>query len=62
MTYHTLLRTKLKSWKELEKQIEQLPTTKEMGDVFEQFVYVHFLIKRNLYQIAEVYMFKDIPL
>ncbi|MFH1825051.1 MAG: DEAD/DEAH box helicase family protein [Candidatus Firestonebacteria bacterium] len=62
MKFHPLLKSKIKSWNELEKHIEQLPNTKEMGNVFEQFVYVYFLIKHNLYQIAEHYMEKDIPL
>jgi len=61
MKYHPLLKSKIKSWKELESQIEQLPTTKEIGDVFEQFVFAYLLIRRNLYQIAEVYMYEDIP-
>ncbi len=61
MKYHAFLKNKLKNWRELELQIESLPTTKERGDVFEQFVYLYFLIKKNLYQISEVYPEKEIP-
>lgn len=62
MRFHPLLKSKINNWNELEKQIEKLPTAKEIGDVFEQFVYVYFIIKRNLYQISEHYMEKDILL
>ena len=62
MNFHPLLKEKISCWKELESQIEQLSTTKEIGDVFEQFVFAYLLIRRNLYQIAEVYMYEDIPL
>ena len=61
MTYHNLLKKRIKTWSELEKQIELLPTTKERGDVFEQFVYVYLSLNKNLYQIAEVYQYKNIP-
>lgn len=62
MIFHPLLKKKLCSWKELEKDIEALSTTKERGDVFEQFVYCYLLIKKNLYQISEHYMAVDIPI
>lgn len=62
MKYHPILKTKISCWKELETQISKLQTTKEMGDVFEQYVYGYLFIKQNLYQIAELYIFKDIPL
>jgi predicted helicase len=62
MKYHNFLKKKLSNWRELELQIESLPTTKERGDVFEQFVYLYLIIKKNLYQIAEVYPEKEIPL
>lgn len=62
MIFHPLLKRKISCWKELEEQISRLPTTKKMGDVFEQFVYGYLSIRQNLYQVAELYMFKDIPL
>ncbi|GAI80366.1 unnamed protein product, partial [marine sediment metagenome] len=36
MNYHALLKKEYKNWKELECEIEKLPTTKEKGDVFER--------------------------
>lgn len=62
MIFHPLLKSKINNWNELERQIERLTTTKERGDVFEQFVHVYFIIKHNLYQISEHYMEKEIPL
>lgn len=62
MKYHPLLQRKINSWKELEKDIEKLPTTKERGDVFEQFVYCYLFIKHNLYQMSAHYMAADIPI
>ena len=61
MKLHQLLKNKISSWRELEKQIEQLPTTKERGDVFEQFVFCYLGIKKNLYQIQCHYMAENIP-
>ncbi|MBT7402928.1 DEAD/DEAH box helicase family protein [Candidatus Woesearchaeota archaeon] len=62
MKYNKLLLSKIKTWKELEKQIEALPTTKQRGDAFEEFVFVYFNLHKTLYQISEVYMEKNIPL
>jgi predicted helicase len=62
MRVHDLLKNRIRSWKELERQIESLPTTKQRGDVFEQFVYVYFKLNDTLYQISEVYMEQNIPL
>ncbi len=62
MIIHPLLKKKYGSWKELEKEIEKLSTTKERGDVFEQFVYFYLLLKKSLYQISEHYMAADIPI
>jgi predicted helicase len=60
--YHKLLRNKTyNSFIELEKEISQLTTTKEKGDVFEQFVKLYFLLNKELYQIKEVYLFEEIP-
>ena len=62
MKVNKLLKEKIQSWKELEKQIELLPNTKQRGDVFEEFVFVYFNLNKTLYQISEIYMEKDIPL
>ena len=62
MSFHKFITQKIRSWQELEKNIESLPTTKERGEVFEQFVFLYLNLKKNLYQIAELYREKDIPL
>ncbi len=62
MKVNKLLKEKIQSWKELEKQIELLPNTKQRGDVFEEFVFVYFNLNKTLYQISEIYMGKNIPL
>ena len=59
--FSATLREKYSSWRELEKAIEKLPTTKEKGDAFEAFCYCFFKIKSLLYQVSEVFPSKEIP-
>lgn len=61
MKYHPLFKQKYSSWAELENQIGALPTTKERGNAFEDFVYAYFELHRTLYQITDLYRIKDIP-
>ena len=61
MKYNPLLKNRYTSFEELEHLIEGLPTTKQRGDVFEEFVFAYLKIKSNLYQIAEIYRSTDIP-
>ena len=61
MKYLDILKNKYNSWSELELEIEKLPTTKLMGDAFEQFCYLYFIIKCSQYQIKQIYPIKDIP-
>lgn len=61
MKYSDILKNKYNSWSELELEIEKLPTTKLMGDAFEQFCYLYFMIKCSQYQIKQIYPIKDIP-
>lgn len=61
MKYLEVLKKKYNSWRELEAEIEKLSTTKLMGDAFEQFCYLYFVIKSCQYQINQVYLIKDIP-
>lgn len=61
MKYYTLFKTKYESWSEIEKVIEALPTTYEKGEAFEQFVFAYLIIKKQLYQVKEIYRAKDIP-
>ena len=62
MAFHKIFSTKYDSWIALEKEIELLPTPNERGEVFEQFVYLYFLLHKDYYQISEIYREKDIPL
>lgn len=52
---------KYASWKEIEDGISNKIEEKERGDLFEEFVYTYFSIKKDFYQIENVYMFDDIP-
>ena len=52
---------KYSSWKEIEDGIRSKTEEKERGDLFEEFVYAYFSIKKDFYQIEKVYMSKDIP-
>lgn len=61
MKFHSLLKSHFTKWEDLEKEIEKLPTTKQRGDVFEEFIYCYLELKKNLYQIESHYMTKDIP-
>ena len=56
-----VLKAKYNNWKELERHIENLPTTKEIGDAFEQFTYAFFIIKSQQYLVDEIYMSQNIP-
>jgi len=60
-TYHELLKQQYNEFKDLEEKIEKLPTTTGKGEVFEQFVFAYLCIKKDLYQISNVYRAKDIP-
>lgn len=61
IVFMPVLKERVSSWKELESKIEMLPTTKEVGDAFEQFTYAYFIIRSQMYMIDELYMSSDIP-
>lgn len=62
MSYHQILESQVYSnYSELEEKIELLPTTKEKGDAFEDFIYLYFLLHKQKYQIDEVFKITDIP-
>lgn len=61
MKLNPLLKNRFASFSEVERLIESLATTKQKGDVFEDFVYAYLVIKRNLYQIDKIYKSIDIP-
>lgn len=61
MKYNKIFQTRYASWNEIEKVIESLPTSFEKGDCFEQFVFAYLNLKKQLYQVSEVYTSKNIP-
>ena len=61
MMYSEILKKKHKDWSGLEKEIEQLTTTYEKGEVFEQFIYAYLLLNSQFYQISELYRSTEIP-
>lgn len=61
MKYNDLFKRNYDNWSELELVIEALPTTYERGEAFEQFIYAYLNIKKQLYQIKEIYRANDIP-
>lgn len=60
MIYSNLLKKHYSDWPSLEKAIEALPTAKARGNVFEEFTFAYFTIKKQMYQIAEIYPSADI--
>ena len=62
MKFHSLLKSRFTKWEDLEKEIEKLPTTKQRGDVFEEFIFCYLELKKSLYQIESHYMAKDIQI
>ena len=56
MIYSNLLKKHYSDWPSLEKAIEALPTAKARGNVFEEFTFAYFTIKKQMYQIAEIYL------
>ena len=61
MKFSNIFQTKYSKWTALEKVIESLPITKQRGDAFEEFIFAYLNIKKQLYQVKEVYMSTDIP-
>lgn len=61
MIYSNLLKKHYSDWPSLEKAIEALPTAKARGNVFEEFTFAYFTIKKQMYQIAEIYPSADVP-
>lgn len=61
MIYSTTLKQRYDNWADLEKAIESLPIAKARGNVFEEFTFAYFMLKSQMYQIAEIYTSSDIP-
>ena len=56
-----VLRKRYHSWDQLEAQINALPTTKQKGDAFEQFMYCFIKIFSVRFDTKDVYLTKDAP-
>ncbi len=61
MKFDRIFENTFQNWDELEAKIEELPTAKAKGDVFEQFAYAYFIFFKAKYQIKELFMWQDIP-
>lgn len=61
MTFHNLLTESYEKFSELEKEIAEVDSRKERGDVFEDFVYLFFDLQKDYFQIEEVYQEENIP-
>jgi len=61
MKYNELLKEKYQNWSQLENKIENLPTSYEKGEVFEQFIFAYLSLNKQLYQIDEIFRASDIP-
>lgn len=48
MIYSNLLKKHYSDWPSLEKAIEALPTAKARGNVFEEFTFAYFTIKKQI--------------
>jgi len=59
--YNDLLKEKFSNWSELEKKIEKLPTAPLRGEVFEQFIFAYLTLKKQFYQLSEIYRSREIP-
>lgn len=61
MHLNSIYKKRYSNWEEIEKVIEQMGTTKEKGDAFEQFAFAYFTYLKDIYQIKDLYMGTDIP-
>lgn len=61
MRYNNIPKDRFHSWKDLEESISSLPTTKAIGQAFEEFVYAYLTLHSQKYQISELYLSHDIP-
>lgn len=59
--YNDLLKERFSNWNELEKRIESLPSASLRGEVFEQFILAYLSLKKQFYQLSEVYRSREIP-
>jgi DNA segregation ATPase FtsK/SpoIIIE-like protein len=59
--YNDLLKEKFSNWNDLEKKIEHLPTSQLKGEVFEEFIFAYLSLKKQFYQLKDVYRSKEIP-
>ena len=65
MKYHNFLKNKFINWFQLEKEIEKIEGTsssKEKGDIFEDFVFAYLEINKAYYQIENHWQSKNAPI
>lgn len=53
--FHLIYERKYSDWNDLEESIKRLPTTKEIGDAFEQFCFFYLMYFKDYYQINDVW-------
>lgn len=61
MNFDAIYKKRYSNWEQIENIIEQMGTTKEKGDAFEQFAFAYFTYFKDIYQIKNLYMGEDIP-
>ena len=62
MKFHPVLHKSYQNWDELEAKIEKLPTSKQKGDAFEDFIYAYLELKKDFYQIDAHWQYSDAPI
>lgn len=62
MKFNKIFKNKFINFSDFENAVKNLNcTTKEEGDIFEEFVFAYFSLNKSLYNIKSVFMEKDIP-
>lgn len=61
MSFHSVLEQKYFDWSELENRLIKIESENERGNAFEDFVYLFLDLKRDLYNIEELYQENEIP-
>jgi predicted helicase len=61
VSFHSVLDQKYSDWNELENRLIEIESENERGKAFEDFVYLFLDLKRDLYNIEELYQENEIP-
>jgi len=62
MIFNEIYNKRYTCWENLENNIEIIESSKEKGDIFEQFAYLYFTYFSDIYQIEELFMGPNIPM